>query len=263
VPPDPEKEPERIPGTTAGGYSIMAMASLLCSVIAGVGWIPGLIFGHTAKARMQENPLINGEGIATAGLAISYASLALLLLAGSAFGLEVWHFQPIVTVRVSPYLSPAPASRVVDEVTVGQSASETSHQMLGRGQTDEKPFTINAAAGGPSAAEEAAATNTLTQRTALRGGSFGYKMKVLPDQPMSVNCRYWGGEKAARTFDIVVNDQIIATQTLISNAPGHFFDVEYRIPRSLTAGTNQVLVEFQAHKSLRAGEIFVCQTLKP
>ena len=53
---------------------------------------------------------------------------------------------------------------------------------------------------------------------------------------MSLNCRYWGDEAAGRTFDIAVEDQIIATQDLNKNMPGHFFDVEYLIPQSLTKG---------------------------
>jgi hypothetical protein len=212
---------------------------------------------------MRQNPLLNGEGMATAGLAISYAFLTLALIAGSAFGLVLLHFQPIVSVRVSPDLLPAPQSRVVDEVVAGQSSSESAHGLMARGQTDDRPFTLKGPPNAQVDANGTPVTNSLPQRTALRGGSFGYRMKILPDLPMSVNCRYWGGEKGARTFDIVVNDQIIATQTLNSNAPGHFLDVEYRIPRSLTAGQDHVLVEFQAHKLLRAGEIFVCQTLKP
>jgi len=200
--------------------------------------------------------------MATAGLVISYAVLGLALVCGSAFAMARQHFKPIVTARLSQELPPDLASRVVDEVTAGQSASEGAHDLLIRGQMNVMPFTPKTQPGEGEAANSAPETNSLTQRTAMQGGSFGYRMKVLPDQPMSLNCLYWGGERAQRTLDIVVNDQIIATQELITNAPGHFLDVEYKIPRSLTAGQNQVLVEFQAHPDLTSGKIFFCQTLK-
>ena len=87
-------------------------------------------------------------------------------------------------------------------------------------------------------------------------------MKVLPDQAMSLNCRYWGGEQAGRTFDISIDDKVIATQNLEFNVPGHFFDTEYRIPRSLTRGKTQVTIKFQAHPGVAAGGLFGCQTLK-
>lgn len=263
LPPEPPSAPARIPGATASGYSILAIASLLCSVCAGVGCIPGIICGHKAKARMRENPLLNGAGMATAGLVIGYTFLALTLVTGSAWALVREHFTPIVTVRLSPDSPPALLGRVVDEVVPGQSASESAHEMLVRGQTDMKSATPKIQPGPQEAAGREPATNALPQRTAIRGGSFGYKMKVLPDQPMSLNCLYWGGERIGHTFDIVVNDQIIATQDLATNAPGHFLNVEYRIPRSLTKGQSKVTVEFQAHPNMKAGEVFDCQMLKP
>jgi hypothetical protein len=263
VPPDPAQAPARIPGATATGYSILAIASLLCSVCAVVGCVPAIICGHKARARMRENPLLNGEGMATAGLVIGYAVLALVLVCGSAFALARQHFKPIVTVRLSPELPPEMVSREVDEVVAGQPASERAHGLLVRGQMNVMPFTPKLLPGPQDAANSAPETNSMTQRTAMQGASFGYRMKVLPDQPMSLNCLYWGGERANRAVDIVVNNEIIATQELVTNAPGHFLDLEYRIPKSLTSGQNTVLVEFQAHSELTSGKVFFCQTLKP
>jgi len=44
--------------------------------------------------------------------------------------------------------------------------------------------------------------------SAARGGSFSYMMKVLPQQAMTLNCRYSGSEKKGHVFDIAVDDQI-------------------------------------------------------
>jgi len=87
-------------------------------------------------------------------------------------------------------------------------------------------------------------------------------MKVLPDEAMTLNCRYSGSEKKGHVFDIAVDDQIIATQDLTSIAPGHFFDMEYKIPASLTRGKTQVKMEFQAHAGFTAGGLYGCQMLK-
>ena len=87
-------------------------------------------------------------------------------------------------------------------------------------------------------------------------------MKVLPDEAMTLNCRYWGGERKGHEFDIAVDNQIIATQNLTAIAPGHFVDMEYKIPAGLTRGKTEVKVEFQAHAGMTAGGLYGCQMLK-
>ena len=53
-----------------------------------------------------------------------------------------------------------------------------------------------------------------------------------------------------------------ATQSLTALAPGHFVDMEYKIPASLTVGKTVVKVEFQAHAGMTAGGLYGCQILK-
>ena len=80
---------------------------------------------------------------------------------------------------------------------------------------------------------------------------------------MTLDVTYWGDETGPRTFDILVNGQKIATQSLDHNKPGEFFDVEYPIPAALTAGAgNTITVRFQAHDGSTAGGVFGCATLK-
>jgi Domain of unknown function (DUF4190) len=62
------------PARTSG----LAVASLVCSLsslIICVGWLPGIICGHIAKAHMRRDPTLKGRGMATAGLIIGYATL--------------------------------------------------------------------------------------------------------------------------------------------------------------------------------------------
>ena len=225
-------------GQPSDRLSRLAVASLVCSVIVPIGAVPGLICGHLAKARMRRNVFLVGEKMANAGLAISYCVLlAMAALAGTAL-LEQWSHRPVKVILASPDAAAATPSQVVDEMTVGE--NDDDHDMNGN-----QDYTGNG--------------NGKSFHSANRGGEFSYTMKVLPDQPMELNCLYWGGENKGHIFDIAVDDQIIATQDITTLAPGHFVDMKYRIPAGLTHGKNQVKVEFQAHPRMTAGGLYGCQ----
>jgi hypothetical protein len=149
---------------------------------------------------------------------------------------------PVKVMRESPEAIAALQPRVVDDVIIGQ--NEDDHDVDGQmhyvTQNNGKP-----------------------NHSAIRGGSFSYTMKVLPDQAMTLNCRYWGGERGGHLFDIAVDEQIIATQNLKALAPGHFVDMEYKIPADLTRGKSEVTVEFQAHTGMMAGGLYGCEMLGP
>jgi DNA-directed RNA polymerase subunit RPC12/RpoP len=92
------------PPPVAGGNALpvavhnsgLAMASLICSLsslIICVGWLPGIICGHLAKARFRRDPSLKGQGLATAGLILGY--LILVLEAGTV-SVKVWSFSHAV-----------------------------------------------------------------------------------------------------------------------------------------------------------------------
>ena len=226
---------------TPGHFSGLAAASLICSVFVPLGSIPGVICGHMAKARMRRSVFLEGEKMANAGLLISYCVLTATLAVTGTFLLAHWHFSPVKVMRESPGAIAAMQPRVVDEVIIGE--NEEDHDM------DGQMLSMSA-------------NNGKTARSAIRGGSFNYTMKVLPHAALTLNCRYWGGERKDHLFDIAVDNQIIATQNLSAIAPGHFVDMEYKIPASLTQGKDQVKVEFQAHAGKTAGALYGCQMLK-
>jgi hypothetical protein len=221
--------------------SALAVASLICSVFVPLGSIPRMICGHLAKARMRRNIFLEGEKMANAGLLISYCVLMATLAVSGVFLLERWHFRPAKVMRESPEAIAAMQPRIVDEVIMGE--NEDGHDVDG-----QMHYTT--------------ANRGKSYHSAVRGGSFSYKMKVLPYQTMTLNCRYWGGEKKGHVFDIAVDDQIVATQNLTAIAPGHFVDLEYIIPASLTRGKTEVKVEFQAHAGMTAGGLYGCQMLR-
>jgi Domain of unknown function (DUF4190) len=238
VPPAAASQQQQTPDR----FSALAAASLICSVFVPLGSIPGIICGHLAKARMRRNIFLAGEKMAGAGLLISYCVLMATMALAGVFLLEQWHFKPVMVMRESPEAIVALQQRTVDEIIIGE--NEDDHDMIGQ------MYSSTTAKG-------------KTFRTATRGGSFGYTMKVLPNEAMTLNCRYSGDESAGHVFDIAVDDQIIATQDLKAVAPGHYFDMEYKIPRSLTTGKDEVKVEFQAHVRMAAGGLYGCQMLRP
>jgi DNA-directed RNA polymerase subunit RPC12/RpoP len=229
------------PQQTPDHFSTLAVASLICSVFVPLGSIPGIICGHLAKARMRRNIFLVGDKMANAGLLISYCMLMATMAVVGIFLLERWHFSPAMVVRESPEIIAAMQPRVVDEVIIGE--NEDDHDVDGQMQY----ITAN---------------RGMSYRSAMRGGSFSYMMKVLPHEAMTLNCRYSGNEKKDHIFDIAVDNQIIATQNLTAVAPGHFVDMEYKIPASLTRGKTEVKVEFQAHAGMTAGGLYGCQILK-
>jgi hypothetical protein len=127
--------------------------------------------------------------------------------------------------------------RTVDVVRPGEGPSESAHHVQG----------VNMATGpGPGK----------MWRHAGDGGWFSYELKVVPDRPLALVCTYWGPDAGARTFDVVVEGRVIATQSLRGDHPGAFFDVRHDLPADLTRGRTKVTVKFQAHPGNIAGGLF-------
>ncbi len=100
-------------------------------------------------------------------------------------------------------------------------------------------------------------------RDAADGGWFAFTMKVSPDKPVELVVTYWGSDVGPRTFDILVDGMVIATQQLDNPSPGSFWDVAYPVPPELTQGKETARVTFQAHAGNMAGGIFGLRTALP
>ncbi|HEX6732504.1 MAG TPA: beta-L-arabinofuranosidase domain-containing protein [Pyrinomonadaceae bacterium] len=99
-------------------------------------------------------------------------------------------------------------------------------------------------------------------RHALDGGWISFELKVLPDQPVSLVSTYWGSETGQRKFDVLVDGVKIATQSLLNNKPGQFFDSTYEIPLELTRGKTKITVRFQAMPGNMAGGFYGLRMIK-
>lgn len=93
-------------------------------------------------------------------------------------------------------------------------------------------------------------------RDAAPNGWFSYRVAIPAQQGLSLICTYWGGEATRREFDILVEGQPIATQVLLNNQPGQFFDVAYPLPDALLHGRQFVTVRFQGRNGGQAGGVF-------
>ena len=135
-------------------------------------------------------------------------------------------------------------ARIVDDVQPGEQQPETDHKQKGE-NTHSGDF------------------RERKWRDAFQGGWFSYEVKVLPDQPMTLVCTYWGGDAGAREFDILVDGEKIASQKLEKNQPGQFFDVSYAVPENLTRGKDHVTVKLQAQPGKFAGGLFGVRVMRP
>ena len=93
----------------------------------------------------------------------------------------------------------------------------------------------------------------LNGRDARSGGYFEFDMKVKPGVVLQVT--YWGDERR-REFDIEIDGQKLARQTLDQDRPGQFFDVVYAVPESLIRGKTTVRVRFAPLIKNTAGPVF-------
>ena len=81
------------PVQKTSGLAIASLACSLASIITCIGWLPGIICGHMAKAKIRRNPALKGNGLATAGLVIGYLFLAAQV---SYIGIKVWRISSAV-----------------------------------------------------------------------------------------------------------------------------------------------------------------------
>lgn len=99
-------------------------------------------------------------------------------------------------------------------------------------------------------------------RVASDGGWFSYQTKCDRPAPTTLVATYWGGVWHERAFDVLVDDQELATQRLFRNRIGEFFGMHYPIPTAWTDGKNRITVRFQSHPNDVAGALFGLRTVR-
>lgn len=95
-----------------------------------------------------------------------------------------------------------------------------------------------------------------------REGWFSYDLRIMMGQPMALAVDYFGGFPGNKTFDILVNGQIIATENISNKKDGAFIREIYPIPDELTVNDPLITVKFQARPAHMAGPVFAVRTIK-
>lgn len=128
----------------------------------------------------------------------------------------------------------------IDMVTAGEQQPEVEHDFKG----------------------EETETGIHEGRHWRHGKWFQYTLDTRGQAPVDLEVMYWGGD-AGRSFDILVNGSVIATETLDGSQPGRFIRKRYPIPTAIlnTATEGKLDVRFSV-KSHLAGGVFEVRLMK-
>jgi DUF1680 family protein len=93
------------------------------------------------------------------------------------------------------------------------------------------------------------------------GGWFGYRLRLPPGGAAALRVTYWGGETRRHSFDVTVEGETLATQSLFDDRPGEPYEVEYPLPERLTRGREHVRVAFRTGPRQSTGAVFEVRTV--
>jgi DUF1680 family protein len=142
------------------------------------------------------------------------------------------------------------AQNTLDAVDVNDERSEQAHALATAPRVEGAPPN----AGRPELDERRG-------RDARNDGWFSYELQVLPDAPMTLVCAYRGSEGRRRVFDVLVDGQLLKTETLPYH-PTELLDIEYPLPEALTRGKSRITVLFKPQPGASTGAVFDVRTIK-
>ena len=97
-------------------------------------------------------------------------------------------------------------------------------------------------------------------RHAWGGGWFSFDLKVDPTVSSDVVFTYWGGDN--RTFDVLIDGNMWATEVLNGNPAGKFVDRVHSLTPEILAGRHKVSIRIQAKPNGWAGGLFGVRVLR-
>ena len=129
-------------------------------------------------------------------------------------------------------------ARTVDAVNVGEQQPEMDHAM--RAERSEMGL-----------------ANGRKWRHASDGGYFGYTLATGGREDLVLMVSYWGDEQGPRTFDIMVDGEVAATENITGKwRRAEFVEVEYPLPAELVKGKDRIEVVFRGREGNYAGGVF-------
>ena len=132
-------------------------------------------------------------------------------------------------------------SRTIDVVDVNSDGSEAAHAYAGQGAS-------------------VGYVDGRRWRDA-RNGFLSYTLKIESGQPVTLVCTYRGSEGPRRAFDVLVDDQKVASETLEYH-PTELLDRQYSVPADLTRGKSTITVKFVPQARARTGGVVEIRTVK-
>jgi hypothetical protein len=136
------------------------------------------------------------------------------------------------------------AARTVEAVTAGVAAEEAAH---GLEETRSATYWFEGR----------------RCRTARSGGSFGYLLKLPPSGPAALRVTYWGDESRRHLFEVLVEGEVVGSQSLFDDRPGEVFPVEYAIAGRLSQGRARVRVTFRPLPGSSTGVVYDVRVVRP
>ncbi len=100
-------------------------------------------------------------------------------------------------------------------------------------------------------------------RPGRRGtGWFSFDLPVAVGEPTTLVVTYSSDEWRKRTFDLLVDGEKLASETVERNGEPRFYDVSYPLPPALTAGKARVTLRFQATQNNELAAVFGLRTVR-
>ncbi len=100
-------------------------------------------------------------------------------------------------------------------------------------------------------------------RDARNGGYFSYEIATQKMKNLALRVKYWGNESGDRSFDILIDDQLLATEDIGSRwRENQFKVVIYEIPKNLLKNKEKIEVKFQSQENGYAGGVFDLRLLE-
>jgi len=98
-------------------------------------------------------------------------------------------------------------------------------------------------------------------RIATRGW-FAFDLEVDPEVANALVVEYWGGGyRRDRIFDILVNDEKLATEDITPSVGNMYIHKQYDIPEELTSGKTKIRVKFEAEDNM-VGPVFGVRSIR-
>ena len=100
-------------------------------------------------------------------------------------------------------------------------------------------------------------------RDAKNGGYFAYNMDTKGEENLTLMVRYWGNESGNRSFDIMIDDKVLATENIVGKWKREaFVNAEYAIPAEWLKGKDVINVRFQSKPGTVAGGVFYVRLVR-